>query len=149
MIGIVNLFHFIPERLNYAKDRRFEVSSLKRWCFVYVTYLLILILFPDATISEKGNGYNKMIAATTLVEFISAFTILGFIIFEIRGRLDKRPWKSSLIVIITCLAFLILATLFNNFSYVKAYDIVFFLAVIGAALYGGLIYRLQLKSLRR
>lgn len=148
MAALVGLLRFLPVKRVFISGRRFEVSSLKKLLPVYIVYLLLLVLLTGTALAGRADGYNKINAATILVEYIAAFTILGYAMFEMRGRMDKTPHKSGLIVFITCLLFIGLASLFKPFRFQNSYEMILVLSVICSALYGGLIYRLHLRLIR-
>jgi glycopeptide antibiotics resistance protein len=158
---IIAVLEQVPARLAHRKkkdERRFELSTLKLLLPLYTIYLILLALWPttvpfqdwELTMHFGELTFTKRIVFTfRFIEMIGAFTLLGYMIMEMRGR-KKESLKAALGWI-----FLILLGSSWVFVTLRAYppvlrsDILETLLMTAAGLYGAIIYRLQLAAIPR
>jgi hypothetical protein len=83
-------------------ERRFELPTLKKVFPLFGLYLLLLSVWPTTLpISEWSVGVDykrftevERIAFTArFIEVIAAFTLLGYMVAEMRGRKDESTLK--------------------------------------------------------
>ena len=131
-------------------NRRFEIPVLKMILPAYLFYMIsqtILPLYPFTVKWAFGIGFstNSTLSILQSAKHIGAFTILGYILAEIRGRGKKLPlWRSVLKLSSICLLFAVGFELILSFHpYYKGSMIQIVLYASGF-IYGLIIYRLQL-----
>jgi hypothetical protein len=137
-------------------DKRFELPTLKRYLSLYVIYLLLLGVFHAAIPAANwplAQGVQRLIydehimLAFRLVEFITAFTLLGYVIAEMRGR------KNEALETTLCWTFFIAAGSAVLIEIIKTYpalsniNVASIIIIISAAIYGAVIYRLHLSAI--
>jgi len=158
---VIALFVQIPARLarNSSKEgRRFELPTLKKLLPVYLIYLILLTTWPTTVpLNEWGHTVNfvglNFSERTTFifrfVEMIAAFTLFGFIIAEMRGRKKESFFKTLLIVffIIFCSSTTLQILKVNSLMIPAIFLEPVFITLAG--LFGAVIYRRQLSSIRR
>ena len=132
-----------------SENRRFEMSTLKKLIPVYGCYLLILVLLPSVMEAGKFAHRFELTATIRVVEFIAAFTVLGFMTAEMRGRKDESVGISLIMAYCFSMGLIVLKGLLQGADAVTLQNIVFSLAFIGASLYGCMIYRFQLSAFKR
>jgi hypothetical protein len=151
----------LPARLSRRKkkeERRFELSTLKMLLPLYAVYLVLLALWPTTVPIQEWEltthfgelTFTKRVVFTfRFIEVIGAFTLFGYMMAELRGRI-KESLKAALgwilLIVLGCSC---------AFVAVRAHPEILGSAVLetllltAAGLYGALIYRLQLLVMRR
>ena len=137
-------------------ERRFELLTLKRLLPVYAVYLLLLTIWPttfalsEPGLSFQGLAFDERIVLTfRFVEFIAAFTLLGYMIAEMRGRKPEPHWYTFGLVIIIAFASATVIELINAYPSILTLNIPQIILVTSTSLYGAVIYRLQLTEIHR
>jgi hypothetical protein len=143
-----------PE-IKKGKTRRYELPTLKRLLPIYGIYLIILFLWPttlalpELQSSYVLNGASRPVYILRFVERIAAFTLLGYMIAEMRGRKNERAIKTLgwvILIPLLCSGLEKLVKWENPFVFLTLVEL---LMMTVASIYGGFIYRLQLKAIRQ
>ena len=96
-LGVMLLSAALTILRSSIKDRRFERRTLKRVFPLFAVYLLLLaVWFPFNAFGTWHGffGFTDRITDTSMyslyprVEYLAAFTVLGYLIAEWRGRLE-------------------------------------------------------------
>ncbi|GAB4364314.1 MAG: hypothetical protein Kow0042_02840 [Calditrichia bacterium] len=142
-----------PGRL--SGDRRFEVSTLKRLLPIFTFYLFLMIFWPPAFPEfhlQVSFGLNELADDPTipsiffLLEYISALTLLGYMVAELAGRWPNENmagvgWIYFFITSISAeLEFL------RALHPMKAFSFLHFFMGIAGGMFGIMIYHLQMKE---
>lgn len=139
-------------------DRRFELPTLKRLLPIYGAYLLLLSVWPTTVPlgewSQRTDFLNltemqRILFVSRFIEVIAAFTLLGYLVAEMGGRKDESASNSLRRVFGYVLAFAILGTTLRNLFSEPLFYLVEAVLFTAAAMYGAIIYRLQLAAVRR
>lgn len=139
-------------------ERRLELPTLKRLLPLFLLYLLLLVIWP--TTSPIGAwlfktdfdklAFNKRIIFTfRFIELIAAFTLLGYMIAEMRGRKNESAGKTLGWIFFTALICSIIITIIGGYPPLIRSSILKIVLITAAAMYGGIIYRLQLAAIQR
>jgi len=136
-------------------NRRFEIPALKKLLPLYAVYLLLILLWPTTlpfaawrqNINFQALTYTaRIVFIFRFVEIIAAFTLLGYMIAELRGRKNESLTKTLCwIFFITLSSSFLPETLRNDTPFFPA-NILGIASVTTASLCGGLIYRVQLAA---
>lgn len=157
-VGIVVRLLTVFQKRITKEDRRFELPTLRRIFPLYFFYLLLLVFWPTTLAFSEWNVnvafqdlmLNERIVFTfRFIESIAAFTLLGYMIAEMRGRKEESRIKIMLLILSFTLSFLIAIAIIKSPTSLSYQTIVKIILVTGASLYGGMIYRLQLAALQR
>ncbi len=150
----------VPARLlihRETAEMRFELSTLRVLMPLYGIYLLLLALWPTTVPFQNWEvgmhfqelAFNQRIVFTfRFIEVIGAFTLFGYMLAEMRGR--KRESGAAALgwtfpLALGCSAAFVAA---RSYPPLLGSDILETLLMTGAAMYGGVIYRLQLAAIR-
>ena len=111
-----------------AREKRFEIPTLKKLLPIYIIYLLLLAVWPTTIaagewqhniIFEQLAFQERIVVTFRFVEFIAAFTLLGYIITEMSGRKNESLEKTLdwivCITLITLVCSLVIAA-FRDYS---------------------------------
>ncbi len=139
-------------------ERRLELPTLKRILPLFILYLLLLVIW--STTSPIGAWlfktdvqelvFNKRLVSTfRFIEFIAAFTLLGYMIAEMRGRKNESAGKTLGWIFFTALIVSIIIEIIRGYPPLIRSSILEIVFTTAAALYGGVIYRLQLAAIQR
>jgi len=139
-------------------NRRFESKALSEAAPFYAAYLLLLVA-PVAAYSGTGwNGDLGFGAAATswdtgallhVVEMVVAFTLLGYMLAELRGRREAR-FREGVRYIAVCAAGAAAVTeLLEGFRPDGGASALRLALLIVASLYGAWLYHLQRAHVRR
>jgi glycopeptide antibiotics resistance protein len=139
-------------------ERRFELPTLKRILPLFGIYLLLLGIWPTTwpvgawqlNVHFQELDFNDRIVFTfRFIEFIAAFTLLGYMIAEMRGRNNKSAGKTFGWIFLTALIFTIIIVTIRGYAPLLTSNMLEVIFIIAAGLYGGIIYRLQLAAIQR
>jgi hypothetical protein len=120
-------------------------------------YLLLSALWPVPwTAAEWHGGWGLaelrdmpgLVPMLRTLEYLAAFTLLGYTIAEARGRHDDPPVPLAIRVATLCLAAAALLEGLRGFHPAHRASGLALLLAGAAGLYGGLIYRRQLAVVR-
>ena len=159
--GIVALAAQLSTRFRAGKNkagRRFEQSTLKRVLPLYGIYLLLLSVWPTTLpLAEWASGIDykrftevqRIVFTARFIEVIAAFTLLGYMVAGMRGRKNEFAFAMLGWVSGSALAFSILTAVLRDFLSGPLSSMMEATLFTAAALYGALIYRLQLAGVKR
>ena len=159
--GMVGLAAQLSTRFRAGKnkaERRFEQPTLKRLLPLYCIYLLLLSVWPTTLpLAEWANGIDykgftevqRIVFTARFIEVIAAFTLLGYLVAGLRGRRSESMVKLLSWVFASALAFSILTAVLRDFLSGPLSSVLETALFTAAALYGALVYRLQLASVKR
>jgi VanZ family protein len=140
------------------KDRRFELPALKMLLPIYVVYLFFLIFWSttlpigewQARIDFQGlTLHERIVFIFRFIEFIAAFTLLGYMIAQMRGRKNESAGRTLGWVFFTALICSISIEIIRGTPPLLTANISEIVFITTAGLYGGIIYRLQLAAIQR
>jgi glycopeptide antibiotics resistance protein/uncharacterized membrane protein len=154
---IVGVLVRLPNKIGSA-DKRFELPTLKRWFPIYAIYLLLLSVYPiDLPAAEwqmnqsfQRLAFDEHILLTfRFVEFIAAFTLLGYMIAEMRGRKNEAVETTLGWTLLIAAGSAIFIEVIKAYPTMNNINILSIIIIITASLYGAVIYRLQLSAIER
>lgn len=157
-IGIVARLIARFLKAHKKEERRLELPTLKRILPLFLVYLLLLVIWPTTSpigawlfnIDFQELVFNKKIVFTfRFIEFIAAFTLLGYMIAEMRGRKNESVGKTLGWIFFTTLIVSIIIEIIRGYPPLIRSSILEIVIITAAALYGGVIYRLQLAAIQR
>jgi len=159
-IGIGILARLIAKIFKTGKmnERRLELATLKRILPIFVLYLLLLVIWPTTSpigawlfkTDFQALMFNKRLVLTfRFIEFIAAFTLLGYMMAEMRGRKNESAQKTLGWIFFTALICSIIIAAIRGYPPLIRSSILEIVFITAAALYGGIIYRLQLAAIQR
>lgn len=139
-------------------ERRFELPTLRRLLPLYIFYLLLLAMWPTTvafgewqeTVHLQELMFNeRVVFIFRFVEYIAAFTLLGYIVAEMRGRKQESVTKILLWIVVLSLSCVIGIVFIKGHTLLSVVTCIEVALITGASLYGGIIYRLQLVAIQR
>ncbi len=157
-VGIIVRLLTAFQKKTIKEDRRFELPTLQRLLPLYIFYLLLLALWPTTvafgewqeTVHFQELMFNeRVVFIFRFVEYIAAFTLLGYIVAEMRGRKQESVTKILLWIVLLSLSCLIGIVFIKGHTLLSAFTLVEVALITGASIYGGIIYRLQLAAIQR
>jgi glycopeptide antibiotics resistance protein/uncharacterized membrane protein len=158
LIGIfVQVLVRTPQRVK-NEERRFELPALKRLLPVYAVYLLLLAAWPTTlpagewqfNISFEELAFNERIVFIfRFIEYIAAFTLLGYMIAEMRGRKNESVEKTLGWTFFIAAGSAIFIKILKTYPVLNNINILSIIVIISASIYGAVIYRLQLSAIER
>jgi VanZ family protein len=156
-IGIVvRLLTAFQKRIT-KEDRRFELPTLRKIFPLYFVYLLLLVFWPTTSAFGEWNinvafqdlmQNEKIVFTFRFIESIGAFTLLGYMLAEMRGRKEDSRIKILLMIVTFTLSFLIAVALIKGPPSLSYQTLVEIILITGASIYGAMIYRLQLAAIQ-
>jgi len=159
--GIVALAAQFSSRFQAEKnkaERRFEQPTLKRLLPLFCLYLLLLSVWPTTLpLAEWFNGFDykrltdvqRIVFSSRFIEVIAAFTLIGYMVAGMRGRRSESPLKTLGWAAACASGFSILTAVLRDFLGGPLSSVMEAGLLTGAALYGAVIYRLQLAAVKR
>ncbi len=138
-------------------ERRFELPTLKRLLPLYVIYLLLLAAWPTTVPLNEWQVFidfqeftsrERIVFIFRFIELIAAFTLWGYMIAEMRGRKNESVDKTFAWVLITALVASVIIIMLKGFPALISFSLIDPGLISAASLYGAVIYRLQLSSIR-
>jgi hypothetical protein len=139
-------------------ERRFELPTLRRAAPVYAGYLALSALWPWPWTpvpwhASLGLGdvadLPGVVPVLRLLEHLAAFTLLGYLVAEGRGRHDESLPRMGAWVVAASLASGGALELLRGLHPGHVASLLRLGLVAAAGLYGGLTYRLQIVLVRR
>ena len=157
LIGMAILTAALAAIPRPASDHRFERATLIRLIPIFIIYLLFSALWPPVQPLRSWHGVlgltdqlvlDNVTINFRLLEHLAAFTVLGYISAEWRGRAELS-WRRDLprLLFIASISALILEILIGFQSGPGASLLRAIIAICGA-LFGGAIYHLQRAHVR-
>jgi glycopeptide antibiotics resistance protein len=140
-----------------SKERRFERATLKRIFPIFGVYLILVVLWPPLrplTTWHAALGFTDRITETSMqvlyprIEYLVAFTVLGYLLAEWRGR-SEIPLLQDLprLFLYSSGIALTIETLVG-FQSGPGASLIRAAMVIVSALFGGMIYFLLRAHIR-
>lgn len=137
-------------------EKRFEIPTIKKLLPIYIIYLLLLAIWP--TTISPGEWQNnitfqklvfeeRLVFTFRLVEFIAAFTLLGYIIAELRGRKNEGVETTLGWTFFIAAGSAVLIEIIKTYPAIDNINIFSIIIIISASIYGAVIYRLQLSAI--
>lgn len=146
---LASLFHF-PLK---SSDRRFEIPTLKILSPIFAGYLGLLCGWPthlalnfwNRAIESSGN---RLLLTFRLLEILVAFTLLGYLIAELRTRKEDSFFKITSLVVGGSSAFLILSQIVGNQQFFTAGNFPELMLIYFSSVAGAIGFRIQLRAFR-
>lgn len=141
-----------------SKERRFERATLKRMFPIFGLYLFLVALWPPlhplTTTWHATLGFTDRITETSMqvlyprIEYLVAFTVLGYLLAEWRGR-SEIPLAQDLSRLFLYSSGIALALEFlAGFQSGPGASLIRAVLVVVSALFGGTIYHLLRAHIR-
>jgi len=161
MVAIVGVFVWVRSQdKNPARsiNRRFESKALAEAAPFYAAYLLLLVA-PVATSTAVGWTGDVGFAATSglwdtkavlhVVEVVAAFTLLGYMLAEFRGRREARFRAGARYIAVCATGAAAVTEVLEGFHPDGGASLLRLVLVVFAAVYGSWLYHLQRAHVRR
>jgi glycopeptide antibiotics resistance protein len=138
-------------------EHRFEVSTLKRVFPLFGAYMLLVSVWPTTLpLAHWPNGLDykrlselqRIVFTARFIEVIAAFTLLGYMVAGLLGRKDESGLKTAGWVFGSSVMFSIVTALLRDLLSGPLSFLLEVALLTVTALYGALIYRLQLEAFR-
>ena len=158
---IIGIIVQIPARLSLRRKRnekRFELPTLRILLPLYAIYLILLAVWPTTlpfldwqfNINFQELVFNeRMVFTFRFIELIAAFTLWGYMIAEMRGRINESSGKTFARVLITALVAFVIITMLKDLPALISFSLIEASLISAASLYGAVIYRLQLSAIEQ
>jgi len=158
---LVGLFVAIAARVHRKAtnvERRFELPALKRIFPLYAVYLLLLAAWPTTLPIEQWQFSvdfeqyafdEKIVFIFRFAEYIAAFTLLGYMSAEMRGRKNEPAGKTLGWTFFIAVAAAIFIEILKTYPALNKMSILPIMIITAASIYGAVIYRLQLSSIEK
>jgi glycopeptide antibiotics resistance protein len=141
-----------------SREKRFEISTLTKLLPIYILYLLFLTFWPTTLsagewqhniIFEELAFQKRIVLTFQFVEFIAAFTLLGYMVAEMRGRKNERVETTLGWTFFIAAGSAIIIEIVKIYPALSSISILSIVIIISASIYGAVIYRLQLSAIER
>ena len=141
-----------------TNDRRFEALTLRKAAPLYASYLVAMALWPWSGVGASWKGYLAFASlpdepglgrAFAMLEYVAAFTLLGYMLAEGRGRRSESLTQSLRHVTMVGLACATLLELARGFHTTHRASLTLALMLTTFAVWGAAIYHSQLKTVRK
>lgn len=168
--GIMHIFPTVPLTIGVSlltgilaalpwqsKERRFERTTIMRISPIFGVYLILLALWPPL---RPLGAWHGMIALTdriepllayyptSLLEYLAAFTVLGFITAEWRGRAEIPLLHDIPQLLWVSFGSAFVLEILVGFQVGYGASLIRLVLVVVGALFGGMIYHLQRDHVR-
>jgi glycopeptide antibiotics resistance protein len=139
-------------------NRRFEAKALSEAAPFYAAYLLLLVAPVATSAGSAWNGdlgFGAMAAAWNtdavlhVVETVAAFTLLGYMLAELRGRREARFREGVRYIAVSSAGAAAVTELLEGFRPDGGASALRLALLIVAALYGAWLYHLQRAHVRQ
>jgi glycopeptide antibiotics resistance protein len=133
-------------------DRRFEMRALRHALPLFAGYLVAAAWM--ARPSAAGSGVVAFpaldrIGILRLLEMVAAFTVLGYLVAEWRGRLELNGLEATLGVLVRAAPLALLAIAGRFLPDDSSAALLWFVISVGSSGYGAVLYQLQRSHVRR
>lgn len=154
---IIQIFVRLPLKIG-SEEKRFELPTLKRFLPLYAIYLLLLAIYamaPPTAEWQMNQGFQRLVfdehilLTFRFVEFIVAFTLLGYMIAEMRGRKNEAVETTLGWTFFIAAGSAIFIEIIKTYPAINNINILSIIIIISASIYGAVIYRLQLSAIER
>ena len=138
-------------------ERRFELPTLKRLLPLYLIYLLLVAAWPTTVPLNEWQVFidfqeftsrERIVFIFRFVELIAAFTLLGYMIAQMRGRKNESGAKTLAWILLGALCASAITAVLKGPPPLIAATVFQTVGMTAACLYGAVIYRLQLAAIR-
>jgi VanZ family protein len=155
--GIMLFTAILTFRSQDEMDRRFEQSTLKKVFPIFAAYLILLALWEPLrpwTTWHWSLGFTNNITETSLqvliprMEYLIAFTILGYLLAEWRGRLEIPLTQDLLRLFLSATAVALVLEFLAGFQIGPGASLIRAAMAIISVLFGGMIYHLLRAHIR-
>jgi len=133
-----------------AENRRFEVPLLKDAAPIYATYLVMIVAVPlRGGVGEWSftPGFREIasdqVEILRLLELVAAFTLVGYMVAEFRGRAVARYREAVPRLLGWGVAVALATEAARGYQLDQGASAARGMLIAGAALYGGWLYYLQ------
>lgn len=156
-LGVVLLTACLTALPQTDRDRRFERNTLKHIIPFYAIYLMLLSLwFPFSAfgIWHGFFGFTDRVSETSQyalyprLEYLAAFTILGFITAEWRGRLELSLTRDLPRLLFIASAVALSLEILSGFQSGRGASFIRLALAVTGSLFGGTIYHLSRAHIR-
>jgi hypothetical protein len=139
-------------------ERRFELLTLRRVGPLYAVYVMLLLLWPWPWTPQPWRaslGFADIanrpgvIPTLRILEGMAAFTLFGYMLAELRGRHDEPLHHTLQWLLMWSMLGAGGIELVRGFHPRQVASLAHGIVLTSAALYGGVIYRLQLATVQR
>ena len=140
------------------RDRRFELPTLLRVGPLYIAYLGLLALWPwswQVGPWQASIGFGDIparfgpVVVLRVVEYFVAFTLFGYMTAESLGRVKELASETAQSVLVSSLVVGVVLELMRGFHPGQSASLARLALAVADGLYGALLYRLQLATVRR
>lgn len=155
-IGLIARIWVRLLRKIHISERRFELPTLKKLLPLFIIYLLLLTVWPTTLPFKDWQSHvnlleftfdKRMVFTFRFIEIVAAFTLLGYIIAEMRGRRKESFFETFGWVYLMALCASVVMALLRSFPPPFEFNIFEMVLIVSASLYGAAIYRLQLATI--
>ncbi len=153
---IARLWSLFWEKRDRA-ERRFELPTLKWLLPIYLVYLLLVSIWPTTLPLgqwpldgdyQSLKQTERVLFVARFVEVIAGYTLLGYLLAELYGRRKETGLQSLRRVFLLVAGIAIGITALRNVRMQPLYALVEVIFFTTSAMYGAVIYRLQLTVAR-
>lgn len=151
-LGVMVLTALLTRSSRPVQDRRFEQSTLRHMLPFFLLYLLLLALWAPHTSFGDWHaffGFTDRVTDGTYrllysrVEYLAAFTVLGYLIAEWRGRLELSLSQDLPHLIILVASSALILEIISGFQAGRGASLIRFVLILFGAGFGGTIYHLS------
>lgn len=139
------------------KDRRFEQNTLRRVFPFFAFYMMLLTFWLP--FSALGSwqiffGFTNRVTETSMevlyprLEYLVAFTVLGYLLAEWRGRQEISLSKDIPRLFAIILGIALCLECFSGFQIGRGASVIRLVLTIASALFGGIIYHFSRAHIR-
>lgn len=139
----------------WHRDRRFELGTILKIAPIYAAYLLGLALWPIPFEGREWQATWKLPnfpdnpgldPILRLLELVTAFTLLGYMAAEARGRRQEPVGRAVGVVICLCIGAAAILETLSGFHPQQVASFLEGALAVAAGGFGAWIYRLQLAA---
>lgn len=156
-LGVMLLSALLTTMPRTSTDRRFEQNTLRSILPTFALYALLLTLwFPFHPFGPWHGffGFTDRSTDTSLyalyprLEYLAAFSVLGYLSAEWRGRLELPPAQDLPRLFLMATSAALLLEILSGFQTDHGASVVRFVLAVCGALFGGVIYHLSRAHIR-
>ena len=151
VIGIIVLALGMKPARRRPAVKRFEVPVIRWTLPLYLGYMMMLAVWPPAEEVRSWSlslGLDRSVASAgtlailRLLEYVAAFTLLGYMVAELGSRWEEPASKVATRVLVVSVPLAALLEVLRAFHPDYGASIALFAGIIGASLYGAMVYHL-------
>jgi len=157
LIGIASLTAVLAAILRPSINRRFERVTLRRLIPGFILYLILQALWPPLQPTAVWHGSFGLMNPLAredirvnirLIEHLAAFTILGYIAAEWRGRAELSWGRDFPQLLLVGIVSAVILEILVGFQAGPGASFLRLMIASGGALFGGILYHLQRDHVR-